>query len=309
MPAYTIHSVYQDPLLTNVSVRYSNSELVADQVFPMVTVPKRTGFYFVYDKENLRAPKSTYRADFSRANRAEFSLTKTPFGPLLERSLEIGIPLDEINEQDAPLDLRVDSATTVTEKVMLEKEIHLANYLGNSANLTYSVTKSGTSQWSDYSNSTPFTDIQTYRSAMIGNTVTPNTIVMSQKVWDQLKNHPDLLERVKYSQLASITTGLLATLFEVDNVIIAKAVVNTAVEGQTDSLSYVWGKHAWLMYITPTPGVRQVSAGYHLTLQDGRYIDRWVEQAKKAEFVRFNDYYQTQVVAQEAIYGILSAVA
>lgn len=300
--ALQVQSVYKDPLLSNISVRYTNAEFIADSVAPIVTVPKRSGVYFTYNKENLRPPVSTARADFARANRADYDMTQTPYGPLLERSLEIGIPKDELEEAQQPADLRVDAALTVTEKVMLEKEVGLATYLASTSNITNNTTLSGTSQWSDQANSVPFTNVQTWRSSMIAKTVIPNSAVMGQQVWDILKNHPDLLERVKYSQLAVLTTDLLCTLFEVGQVFIGRAVQNTVVEGQTDATSFVWGKNFQLLHIAPQPGIRTLSAIYHLTLEGARYIDRWEELERKAEFIRFNDYYSRQVVAQEAIY-------
>jgi hypothetical protein len=124
-----------------------------------------------------------------------------------------------------------------------------------------------------------------------------------------LLNHPDLLDRVKYSQRGVMTTDLLAGLFGIDNVLIGDAVNNTAQEGATDALGYIWGKNAILLHVAPAPGIRAVSAGYHFTLAGGRYIDRWTEQQNKGEFVRFNDYYDREFVATEAIYLIKNAVA
>lgn len=309
MAGFVAPGLYQDPLLTNVSVRYTNPKLHAEDIFPVVTVPKRTGVYFKYDKENLRIPQATVRAELSRAERTSWNMSKISYGPLLEHSMEIGIDQDDIDQESDPLNLRIDAATVVTEKIMLEKENTLATYLNNTANVTQNVTKSGTSQWSDYTNSTPFTDVQAARSAMIANTVFPNSAWLSQQVWDQLKNHPDLLERVKYSQLAVLTQQLLATLFEVDNVWVCSAVSNTAVDGQTDALGYLWPKSFWLGQITSTPGIRTVSAGYHLTMAGKRVIDNWYEQGIKGEFVRFTDYYQPFLVATEAVYLIKNAVA
>lgn len=305
----TVGSVYQDPLLTDVSVRYSNKSLIAEQVFPIVNVPRRTGVYFVYDKANLRSPQSSVRTDLSRANRVKFAMTKTAYGPLLEHALEAGVPKDEADEQDAPLDLKIDATITVTDKILVEKELALAVFMNSTSNITNNTTKSGTSQWSDFTNSTPFVDIQSARTGMMQNTVVPNAFVMGQYVWDQLKNHPDLLDRVKYTQLASLTTEILATLFEVSTVLIGNGAYNNSNEGASDSMTYIWPKSAWLMYITPTPGIRQVTGGYTLTLAGGRYVDTWDEQDKKATFVRYNDYYIQKVIAQEAMYLIKNAVA
>jgi hypothetical protein len=106
-----------------------------------------------------------------------------------------------------------------------------------------------------------------------------------------------------------MTTELLAALIGIENVLIGDASYNTANDGQTDSMGYIWGKNAILMYVTDAPGIRTVTLGYHFTLQDGRYVDRWVEQWNKSNFVRFNDYYDREFVAVEAGYLIKNAVA
>jgi hypothetical protein len=295
-----------------VSLRYNNTELYAERIFPVLTVPKRTGVYFVYDKENLRAPVTTLRASQSRAERTSWNMTKSTYGPLLEHSIEVGLDDDDLDQEQEPLNLRIDAANLVTEKIMIEKEIALASYLDTTGNFasTNRVTLSGTSQWSDYQNSSPFTDVQTGRSAMISvASPPPNTIGLNQQVWDKLKNHPDLLERVKYTQLGQLTEGLLSTLFEVSQCFIMRSVKNTAVDNQTDSISFIWPKDFWLFYITQQPGLRQVSLGYTLTQEGKRYIDNWYEQGIKTELVRFTDYYQQYVVANVAMYLIKNAVA
>lgn len=305
----TVQNVYQDPLLTDVSVRYTNDELIADLVFPILPVTKRTGVYFKYDKSNLKVPK-TARTGLSRANRADYATSKVPYGPLTERSLEIGIEKDVIDQAQDPLDPRTDAALAVTEMVMLERETDLAADLFSTSIVTQNVTLSGTSQWSDYANSDPFSDFQTGVSTILLNSIKrPNTAVLGQQVWDKLKNHPDLLERIKYTQVAVLTEELLAGLIGVKTVYIGSAVSNTAADGQTDSMGYIWGKSCVLLYVTNAPALRTVTAGYHFTLQDGRYIDRWVEQWNKGEFVRFNDYYDREYVAIECLYLIKNAVA
>jgi hypothetical protein len=65
----------------------------------------------------------------------------------------------------------------------------------------------------------------------------PNTLVLSPRVFYALKNHEDILDRIKYTQKGIVTTDLLATLFEVDNVYVAWAVVNTAAQGEEDNMT------------------------------------------------------------------------
>lgn len=302
--------VFVDPLLSNVSVKYTNPAMnfIAEKVFPTVNVDKKTGFYFTYDKSNLRVEQSE-RTGVSRANRVDYSLTKTAYGPLIEHSLEEAIEQDILDQYQNPLEPRTDAAMHVTEKLLLKKEKNLATYLGSTSNITQNVTLT-TTQWSDPVASDPFNDIQTGLDTIQQNGLAPaNTLVLGYQVWSKLKNHPDLLERVKYSQKAVLTTDLLASLWGLQNIFVGSTVENTAKQGQTDATSFIWGKNALLMYVTPTPGIRTISSGYHLQLSAPRYIERWYEQWNKAEFVRVTDYFKAHTIAVEAMYLVKNAVA
>jgi hypothetical protein len=178
------------------------------------------------------------------------------------------------------------------------------------AQVTQNVTLSGTSQWSDYVNSDPLPAIQSYFDTIkLNGLVTPNTIVMGYQVWSKLKNHPKLINRIQYVTKQALALDDFAALVGVKNILIGDAVSNTAVEGQTDTLGFVWGKNFWLMYVTEAPAIDTVTAGYHLTLENGRYMDGWYDNDRKADYVRFNDYYDRKIVAPEAIYGVFAAIA
>lgn len=304
-----VQNSYNNPLLTNVSVRYSNAEYIADQVFPIITVPKRTGNYFVYDKENLRAPAETRRSGLSRAQRVDFNTTKASYGPLTGRALEQGVDEDLLKEASDPLAPLTDATMNVADKMLLQREQDLANMVFSTSNVTNNTTISGTNQWNNYSTSNPLLDIQTAIKAMRLNTQTPNTMVMGYEVWSQLINHPVFQDRIKYSQLGVLTLELAARLFNVQRIIVGETIVNTAVEGQSDSLGFVWGKKVLLANIKRSPGIRDVSFGYHLTLEGEKFVDNWYEQPVRGYFVRNNDYYDRKIIAQEAGYLLDTVVA
>jgi hypothetical protein len=304
-----VQNSYNNPLLSNVSVRYNNPEYIADQVFPIITVPKRTGNYFVYDKENLRVPVETRRAGLSRANRVDFNTTKASYGPLTGRALEQGVDEDLLKEAQDPLAPLTDATMNVADKMLLQREQDLANMIFSTSNVTNNTTISGTNQWNNLSTSNPLQDVQSAILSMKQNTQTPNTMIMGYQVWTQLINHPVFQDRIKYSQLGVLTLELAARLFNVQRIIVGETIVNTAVEGQTDSLGFVWGKSVVLANIKPTPGIRDVSFGYHLTLAGEKFVDNWYEQALRGYFVRNNDYYDRKIIAQEAGYLLYQAVA
>lgn len=310
MANITPADVYVDVQLTDISVKYTNDEFLADQLFPIVNVKKKSGVYYTYDKSNLKRVDSKRTAG-ARANRVEYGLTKTAYGPLTEHSLEEGVDWEEIQLAVDPLDPKIDAVNNISERLLIEKEAALSSLLATAGNLGGSVTLSGTDQFSDYVNSDPFAKIATARLSVQKNALKPaNTIFMGLDVWAILQNHPDLIDRVKYTNRKGLEAADLKVLFPgIENVYIGNAMENTAKEGQDAVMAAIWGKHLWVAYVTKTPGIRQVSLGYTLTLEGFRYTDAWVEQQVKQDFVRVNDFYDQKIVAKECIYGILNAVA
>jgi hypothetical protein len=89
-----------------------------------------------------------------------------------------------------------------------------------------------------------------------------NTLVLGYDVFKSLKNHPDLVDRIKYTSSQTITTDMLAAMFDIPRVMVAKAVKATNNEGATEAYSFAFGKGALLAHIAPQPGLLTPSAGY-----------------------------------------------
>jgi hypothetical protein len=105
---------------------------------------------------------------------------------------------------------------------------------------------------------------------------------------------------------------LLASLIGVDRVIIAAAGKNSAKEGQTDDMSYIWGKHAILAYINPRVGQKMVTLGltYQWKTRKAEKLRGTNEEDRKGTYVRVGDhYYDMNLVSAAAGYLIKNAVA
>jgi hypothetical protein len=85
-------------------------------------------------------------------------------------------------------------------------------------------------QWSD-PNSDPivqFSDLQTNFVEQSGRKA--NTLVLGARAITQLKNHPDIIDRIKYTQRGVVTTDLLASLFDVEKILVSYATVTDVAE-------------------------------------------------------------------------------
>lgn len=122
-------------------------------------------------------------------------------------------------------------------------------------------------QWNDAA-SNPISDIEDWKERIAAATgLMPNVLVLGVNVRKTLKNHPDFIERVKYTSSASITNATMAALFEVDELRVARAIYNAAEErmpgdqdGGVDMQYIVDPNAAWLGYIDPSPALDSPTA-------------------------------------------------
>lgn len=91
----------------------------------------------------------------------------------------------------------------------------------------------------------------------------PNKLVIGADVYRVLKNHPAIVERIKYTQRGIVTLDILAELFDVEEVFVPLGVINSATEGEADSINYIVNrKSALLVYANNAPSIQEPSAGY-----------------------------------------------
>lgn len=304
----TLQDIRFDPILSNVSVAYKNAKYIAELILPIVGVKTKTGSFYKFDKSKFRKVP-TLRGAGASAREVGYGLSKSTAYVSKDHALKELVPNEFKDEAESPLSPEMDASENVTERLLIEKEYDLAAYMANTGNLTNNTTLAGTDQWSDYANSDPIDDVEVGIESVRSKIFLPaNTLILGQQVYNKIKHHPDIIERVKYSGFGKVTADILAELFDVDRVIIGAAGRNTAVEGQTDSLDYIWGKHAWLAYITPRPAKNSVSFGYHFQYRK-RKSDKWYDEDREGTFVRVHDHYTREIITVDAAYLIKNAVA
>lgn len=237
-----------DPILSEVARGYSNNEMVGTALFPYVPVGQRGGKILSFGKEAFRL-YNTGRTPGSNTKRVQFGHESAPFA-LEQHALEGMVPYEIMEEAAAVpgIDLASGAVMSVQDIIALRLEKAQADLATTAGNYGAGnkVTLSGTDQWSDYgSTSDPIDDISAAREAVrtqIGKR--PNTVVMGAAVFEKLKNHPKIIERIKYTGRDVATTELLASLFGVREVRVGEAVYENDAGVMTD----VWGKFVVVAY-------------------------------------------------------------
>ncbi len=90
------------------------------------------------------------------------------------------------------------------------------------------------------------------------------------KDWDevaeQLRYHPGILEALgfQHNRAGSLSVQELASAMQIDRLVVAKAIKNSSVLGQSDSIAAHWGKHIVFFYAPSSPAKRQQTLGYDI---------------------------------------------
>lgn len=301
-----------DPMLTSAAIAYSNAAYIAEQVFPSFPVKKQSAKHFVYDQGRFRL-NQTVRAMGSPSNEVTLTLTTGTAYFAEDHSQKMFVSDEDVDNAETPTTPYQDATEFIMDQHMVAREYELAAMLADTGVLTQNTTLSGTSQWSDYTNSDPIANIETAKQTIHAAIhVDPNLLILGKQVFDKLKNHPAIVERVKYSQLGVLTTQLLAEIFQVSKVIIGEAAYTSSDEGQTEATSYIWGKHAILAYVNPRTAPKLMTLGLTYTWKTVQVerIRGSAEEDRKGTYVRVGDYYYDQkLVAAAAGYLIKNAVA
>lgn len=300
-----------DPILTGFSLAYKNDDYIAESIFPSLAVDKQTGKHFVYDKGRFRS-MTNKRGQGAPSNEVTHNVSSGGSYSCEDHALKEFVTDEDRDNAVPPADPLQDATENVTELHMVAREVELATALTDTGTLTQNTTLSGTSQWSD-ANSDPISDVKTGKSTIHASIFTePNTLILGKQVYDKLLEHPAIIERIKYSQLGVASAELLARLFQVNNVLIAGAGKNTAVEGASDSMSYIWGKNAILAYINPRIAPKSITLGltYQWKTREVTRMRGVNEEDRKGTYVRVgNHYYDQQLVSASCGYLIKNAIA
>ena len=280
MPQPTLTDVHVSTALTNVSVAYLQDAqaYIADQVFPMVAVQHQTDQYFVWSKDDFFRDEAQQRADAAESAGSGFNLSTNSYTAVVY-GLHKDIGPQVRANQDPAVDIDVTTTRVLTQKLLIKRDRIFAQkfmttsvWTGSASGGDVTGTAGGTPGtanppfWNDDANGDPFTDIATQQTAILQNTgFMPNRLVLSWPAYQGLRKHPLVLDRIKYTSqpdAKKVTASMLADLFDVDQVVVARAVYNSAQEGAAGSYNFIVGKHALLCYAAETPGLMEPTAGY-----------------------------------------------
>jgi hypothetical protein len=326
MALLTPSSVHIDQPLTNLTLAYVQSQenFIADKVFPTVGVTKQSDKYYIYDRASMNRSGDVKKlAPRTEVDRIGLALSNSSY---FADVYGLGMDFDEqtLANEDAALEIRAAGAQTLVNRILIDREEKFASTFFAASVWTGESTPANL--WSDYTNSTPITDVTTARRAMqlTSGGYKPNTMVVGKEVRDILINHPDILARLNggatVSNTALVTNAKLAEIFEVENFFVMEAVKNSGAEGLAESNAFIGGKHALLTHTPSSAGLMTPAAGLTFALNSisgvnnlGVSIESFSDDALKrmqvAEHIQAKMAYDMKVVGADLGYFFDTCVA
>jgi hypothetical protein len=299
-----------DPILSTVVQGYQHPEHVGSALFPRVTTRTTGGKVIEFGRESFKL-YNTARAPGGAVKRMTFGYEGKPFA-LENHALDALVPREHLREaEEVPnIQLATEATTDVMSVMSLILENQQATLARDAGNYAASnkVALAGTDRWNDYANSDPIGDVEAARAAVRAKVgLYPNTMLMGADVFDKLKHHPAIVDKIKYTQTGVLTEELLASIFSIGRVVVGKAVAVNDADEQID----VWGKDVILAYVpTVITGLRQPSYGYTYTMDGHPLVETPIWDGTHRSWVYGMSYERAPVLSGvESGFLIQTAVA
>ena len=315
-----------DPVLTAISIGFQNAAAmrIADQVLPRFPVSAEKFKWTEYPiSEAFNIPDARV-GRLGRVQQLVFSGTEKT-DSVDDFGYDSPIPYTDVRAAEAA---RAEGRSTfnpeahavqmLTDTLANQREARVASsvFALNTYAADKRVTLSGTSQFSDYTNSDPIGVIKTGMAATL--IYAPNTMVLGREVWAKLSSHPKIVNAVKgnVTNAGIVSREQFLELFSgegINELLIGDAWVNTAKPGQTPTFARAWGKHIALLNKNPMATIEGGGVTFGMTAEYGSRIAGRIEDEDvglEGGFrIRTGERLKEVIIAKDVGYFIQNAVA
>ena len=280
--------------LTNMALAYyqNAANYFAKAIFPVCPVNLSSDNFYIFDKEDLLRDSWQRKPAYGQVMPAVVSEHTDTYACEVDQMI---MGIDQIRQTDlqrrqgpALKDPRTQRTKTIAEQASIHQDrLFAENFFKSGVWANEWTGKDDTNvtgkefiKFSNH-NSDPIQFIADRKTSMHEQTGrTPNKLAIGANVFNELRLHPAILERVKFggttANPAQVTKNVLAQLFEVEELVVLMSIHNQAKMGKEADMKFIGDPNALLLaYATDAPAVDEPSAGYIFTwdmLGDGQIL-------------------------------------
>lgn len=267
--------------LTNMALAYYQDarNYFAKAIFPVCPVSQSADNYYIFDKEDLLRDNWKRKPAYGKVDPAPVSEHTDTYACQVDQMI---MGIDQIRQTDLQrrqgpsiIDPKTQRAKAIAEQANIHQDRLFAERffkkgVWENEKVGIDSTSPNSGQFIKFSNgnSDPVEFVDKEKTGMHQETGRmPNRLALGVNVYNALKHHPAILERVKYGgstvNPAYVTENVLAQLFGVERLVVLNSVMNKAEMGADGNMDYIGDPNAFLLsYATNAPSVDEPSAGY-----------------------------------------------
>ena len=296
-----------NPILGVTATMYAAGadQYVAKQLFPVFPTGQQAAGFFKFDAENmLNVPALIARAPGTPYSRGRTSASEDTYNTR-DYGHEESVDDRQRKKYASAFDADKAAVRRAMRVVLVNQEVR-AHALATSAGVPNSAVST---KW-DAGGADPIGDVKAAREVIrINSGMNANTLLLTQPVVDVLSELPIMLDKIKYTQRGIVTPDLLASVFGVDRIIVAKTVANSANEGQALTPADIWGDDAILAYVDGSRDLEMPTFGriFHWTEEvgsEGVIVESYREDSPRSDIHRVRNDSDEKLVAAACGYRL-----
>jgi hypothetical protein len=301
-----------EPILQNLLVGYSQADdrFVAGRVFPPVSVDKDSGTYYIFTKKYFFHDTMAVRPVGGKWPRSNIGVETDTYNTNPQYADGYQIPDEVKANSQLPLDLEQVGVRKLAQALLLNREIRFStDFMATSVWGTDD--SNATTDWDDFTSGDPRNDVLTaVRTISNKSGVAANTMVMGNIVEQALLLHPDILDVLKYTQVAGVQNvmGALASVLGVGQILVGRATYSNTNESAAFATTptQIIDDDCLICYVNPSPSLFAASAGYTFNWQPGGGMgtmqSTFRDEEAKANLLRINSQIDQKAVAADVGY-------
>lgn len=305
---------HRNKALADLSVKFMQDieDYNAQKVLaPVKRVTEKSDEYYIYNITDAFRPGDTKRANKSKARRIE--LERLSVGTYLLQNHASAIETSEEDKafSDPAVNPSEDAIMEITRDLMLDMELTVAENFFTSTAIASNLLTLSTDAWDlDTTTSTPIEDFDTaVRGIMTSIAKKPTGAFMGKKTFDVLKNHPDILDRVKWSERGVVSEQVLGNVVGVP-ITVNSVIAQTLKYDISSTANFVFDNNVLVYYNSGAPGLCTANLGITFV---GLYGDtapsvrRYRDELIDSDVLELNWMYDVKLISSLSGYLIKAA--
>ena len=304
-----ISTATYNPILSTTANQFvaNQSQYVGKILFPTFNTAKKSSDYPVFDRSNMldmvdkleRAPGSAYGR--SQAKMSDDTYNCKEYGH--EAPVDDSIKANYASAFDAD----VAEVTRVQNIIMFghEKRCHA---LATSAAIANSTPAT---KW-NVGTATPIKDVQLALNTIQDNCgLAGNIMVINRDTYQILKEHPTIVDRIKYTYGRSVTDELLSNLLGV-RIVVAGALHNSANEGQALTVADLWNDDVIIARVDSSQNLSMPSFGRTFSWNEGgvgTVVESYRDDTVRGDVHRVFEHTDEKIVGAQCGYRLGDVLA